>query len=113
LVQIGHGLPPDDFQATEKDAAQMVKHFFNADSEEDVVQKIMAHRKEAWSLSRVCLFRSGHTDQTLRSAEPIILNRENMGRAIPFLTLAVPSHYYLPPPTAKNKTPRAETPAAR
>jgi hypothetical protein len=94
LVQAYHGLPTAQFKATQKDASRMVRVLFNADTEEEVEDKIAADRKGAWSLFVVCLEASGDLIGTLSAGPVARLNRENIGRAIPFLTLAVPSHKY-------------------
>jgi hypothetical protein len=55
LVQVVHGPPPTKFQATQAAASRMVRSFFNADTEGEVVEKILTDQKGAWSLFQVCL----------------------------------------------------------
>jgi hypothetical protein len=94
LVLIYHGPPRDPFKATKEGASRMVKSIFDADSEDNVEDKIVSDKHAAWSLFEACLKPSGHSLDTLTAASAAKLNRDNMGRAIPFLTLAVPRHKY-------------------
>jgi len=94
LVEIIHGPPKNEFKETADDAFRMLRSLFKADSEGEIVPKILADQKGAWSLFKVCIPLSGVSVEVIRLAPVFILDQENLNRTIPGLIFAIPRHQF-------------------